>query len=115
MFQQEEAPETVVINVFQDALTQWTKPPYVSKKEQLEKESNIFSYPSTIPGRVILCNIISASFGSFVMLIKECKRTKSMPAYTDGAMGELGGYTPTLEYASAQSDVEKLFFGGFFH
>jgi len=46
---QEEAPGDVVINVFQDALTQWTKQPYVSKKEQLEKENNIYIYPSTIP------------------------------------------------------------------
>ena len=62
MFQQEEAPGDVVINVFQDALTQWTKQPYVSKKEQLEKENNIYNYPSTIPGRIIFCNIITASF-----------------------------------------------------
>ena len=49
--QQEDKSEEVTINLFEDALTEWTKPPYISKREQLEKEGDIYGYPSTFPGK----------------------------------------------------------------
>ena len=51
ILQQEGTAGDVAINIMEDALTQWTKPPYIPKRDQLEKEGNIYGYPSTIPGK----------------------------------------------------------------
>ena len=67
ILQQEGTAGDVAIDLMEDALTQWTKPPYIPKRDQLEKEGNIYGYPSTIPGKTGECGFC------IIMLVSSLK------------------------------------------
>eukprot|EP00112_Aurelia_sp_Birch-Aquarium-sp1_P013608 Seg2891.1 transcript_id=Seg2891.1/GoldUCD/mRNA.D3Y31 product="Coiled-coil and C2 domain-containing protein 2A" protein_id=Seg2891.1/GoldUCD/D3Y31 len=46
----EEASGDVALDLFDEVtMTHWEKPPYIPQREQLDKESNLYAYPSTLP------------------------------------------------------------------
>ena len=51
IIQPEEASRDVAIDLFDEVtMTHWEKPPYIPQREQLAKESNLYAYPSALPG-----------------------------------------------------------------